>query len=132
MIDTGHPTLSIQDHCALVGLSRSAYYYSPAGESEANLHLMRLLDEQYVHTPFYGSRRMAEWLQGQGYPVNRKRVQRLMRQMGLEGIAPGPHTSHSHSEQRRYPYRLRDVAVVRPNQAWCVDITYVPMALGFM
>lgn len=132
MIDTGHPTLSIQDQCALVGLSRSAYDYSPAGESEANLHLMRLLDEQYLHTPFYGSRRMTEWLQGQGYPVNRKRVQRLMCQMGLEGIAPGPHTSQSHSEHRRYPYLLRDVAVVRPNQAWCVDITYVPMALGFM
>lgn len=124
--------LSIQQQCDLVGLSRSVYYYQPAAESEENLHLMRLLDEQYLHTPFYGSRRMTVWCQEQGYSINRKRIQRLMRLMGLEGIAPGPHTSKAHPTHRRYPYLLRDVNVVRPNQAWCVDITYVPMALGFM
>ena len=124
--------LSIQEQCALVGLSRSAYYYQPATESPENLHFMRLLDEQYLQTPFYGSRRMTAWLQAHGYSINRKRIQRLMRLMGLEGLAPGPNTSKAHPEHVRYPYLLRNVSVVRPNQAWCVDITYVPMALGFM
>ena len=124
--------VSIQQQCALVGLSRSAYYYHPATESEENLHLMRLLDEQYLRTPFYGSRRMTVWFQEHGYPINRKRIQRLMRLMRLEGIAPGPHTSKGHPAHPRYPYLLRDVNVRRPNQAWCVDITYVPMAVGFM
>jgi len=124
--------VSIQQQCHLLGLSRSAYYYHPVVESAENLHLMRLLDAQYLHTPFYGSRRMTVWFQEQGYSLNRKRVQRLMRLMGLEGIAPGPHTSKAHPAHPRYPYLLRDVNVVRPNQAWCVDITYVPMALGFM
>jgi putative transposase len=93
---------------------------------------MRLLDEQYLQTPFYGSRRMIVWLQHQGHQVNRKRVQRLMRQMGLEGIAPGPHTSTAHPAHRLYPSLLRDVRVVRPNQAWCVPSTYMPMVVGFM
>ncbi len=124
--------VSVQQQCALVGISRSAYYAPPAGESIENLHLMRLLDEQYLHTPFYGSRRMTVWFQEHGYPINRKRIQRLMRLMGLEGIAPGPHTSKGHLAHPRYPYLLRNVNVVRPNQAWCVDITYVPMAGGFM
>jgi len=132
MIVLEHPTMSIQRQCTLMKLSRSAYYYHPVKESEENLRLMRLLDEQYLKTPFLGSRRMTEWFQGQGYWINRKRVQRLMRQMGLEGIAQGPHTSNAHPEHRRYPYLLRDVVVICPNQAWCVDITYVPMTLGFM
>jgi putative transposase len=112
-------------------LSRSAYYYHPVEESEENLRLMRLLDEPYLKTPFYGSRRMTEWFQGLGYLINRKRVQRLMRQMGLEGIAPGPHTSHARPEHRRYPYLLRDVVVVRPNQAWC-GYYLCPHGLCFM
>jgi putative transposase len=132
MIDEHDLMVSIQQQCDLVGLSRSAYYYTPAGESQENLHLMRLLDAQYLQAPFYGSRRMTAWFQGHGYPINRKRVQRFMRLMGLEGIAPGPQTSKGHPNHRRYPYLLRDVQVVRPNQAWCVDITYVPMVLGFM
>ena len=124
--------LSIQRQCDLVGLSRSAYYYTPAVETPENLQLMRLLDAQYLVTPFYGSRRMTVWLNQHGYGVNRKRLQRLMRLMGLEGLAPGPQTSIGHPAHPRYPYLLRNVSVVRPNQAWCVDITYVPMALGFM
>ncbi len=132
LIDLNDPMLSIQQQCALVGLSRSVYYYQPAAESEKNLHLMRLLDAQYLQTPFYGSRRMTVWLHEQGYGINRKRIQRLMRLMGLEGLAPGPSTSRAHPAHRRYPYLLRNIKVVRPNQAWCVDITYVPMALGFM
>lgn len=124
--------LSIQQPCDFVGLSRSAYYSTPRAESPQNIQLMRLLDAQYLVTPFYGSRRMAVWLKDEGYRVNRKRLQRLMRLMGLEGLAPGPQPSQAHPAHPRYPYLLRNVAVVRPNQAWCVDITYVPMAVGFM
>ena len=127
-----HPELSIERQCDLVGLARSSYYYQPAPANAADLHLMRLLDEQYLRTPFYGSRRMTVWLQQQGYEVNRKRVQRLMRWMGLVGIAPGPGTSQPHSAHPVYPYLLRDVVVERPNQVWCSDITYVPMPVGFM
>ena len=132
LIDANHSMLSIQRQCGLVGLSRSAYYYTPAVESHENLQLMRLLDAQYLLTPFYGSRRMTVWLKAQGYPINRKRIQRLMRLMGLEGLAPGPQTSVARPAHPRYPYVLRDVPVVRPNQAWYVDITYVPMVVGFM
>lgn len=124
--------LSIHQQCDLLGLSRSAYYYTPAAETPENLRLMRLLDAQYLVTPFYGSRRMTVWLKQHGHGINRKRIQRLMRLMGLEGLAPGPQTSVAHPAHPRYPYLLRNVSVVRPNQAWCVDITYVPMAVGFM
>jgi putative transposase len=101
MIEREHPTMSIQQQCTLMKLSRSAYYYHPVDESEENLCLMRLLDEQYLKTPFYCSRRMTGGSKAVGYLINRKRVQRLMRQMGLEGIAPGPHTSKAHPEHRR-------------------------------
>ncbi len=93
---------------------------------------MRLIDEQYMRTPFYGSRRMTATLQGLGHEINRKRVQRLMRLMNLEGVAPGPRTSQAHPEHKIYPYLLRDVAIERPNQVWASDITYIPMRLGFM
>lgn len=93
---------------------------------------MRLIDEQYLKTPFYGSRRMSVWLQKQGHAINRKRVQRLMRQMGIEGLAPGPRTSRPHPEHKIYPYLLRELSINRPNQVWCSDITYLPMPVGFM
>jgi putative transposase len=93
---------------------------------------MRCIDEQYTHTPFYGSRRMTVVLRAQGHAVNRKRVQRLMRLMGLEGIAPGPRTSRPQPQHRVYPYLLREVVPARPNQVWSADITYVPMHLGYM
>ena len=93
---------------------------------------MRLIDEQYLRTPFYGSRRMTHWLTEQGQAVNRKRVQRLMRLMGLEGMAPGPSTSRPHPEHKVYPYLLRQLQVVRANQVWATDITYIPMARGFV
>lgn len=93
---------------------------------------MRLIDAQYTRTPFYGSRRMRVMLNGLGYPVNRKRVQRLMRLMGLEGVAPGPRTSHAHPEHKVYPYLLRAVVIERPNQVWASDITYIPLRMGFM
>ncbi len=93
---------------------------------------MRLIDQQYTRTPFYGSRRMTTWLGKLGYEINRKRVQRLMRQMGLEAIYPRPHTSQAHPAHRIYPYLLRGLSITRPNQVWSSDITYVPMPQGFM
>jgi putative transposase len=131
-VEPAHQELSVVRQCELLGLSRSSYYTQPVLDSAENLHLMRLLDEQYLRTPCYGSRRMTVWLQGQGYAVNRKRVQRLMRQMGLEGVAPGPRTSRPQPQHRIYPYLLRDLTIDRPDQVWCSDITYLPLPVGFM
>jgi putative transposase len=124
--------LSVRRQCELLGLSRSSLYYEPAGETLEDLRLMRLIDEQYTACPFYGSRRMTAWLVEQGEEVNRKRVQRLMRVMGLEAIYPKPRLSAAGKGHRIYPYLLRDVKVVRPDQVWSTEITYVPMASGFM
>lgn len=119
--------------CELLGLPRSTYYYQAAGESEENLRLMRLLDEQFTKTPFYGSRRFVAWLKREhNMVVNRKRVQRLMRQMGLEAIYPKPRTSLKAKEHKIYPYLLEGVQVNRPDFVWATDITYVPMQQGFM
>jgi putative transposase len=122
----------VRRQCELLGLSRSTLYYDPAGEASEDLRLMRLIDEQYTACPFYGSRRMTVWLTGQGEEVNRKRVQRLMRVMGLEAIYPKPRLSMAGKGHRIHPYLLRGVKVVRPDQVWSTDITYVPMASGFM
>jgi len=132
LVDWGHAELSIRRQCELLGLSRSSLYYHGAEESETNLCLMRLIDEQYLRTPFYGSRRMAVWLQGNGHAVNRKRVQRLMRLMDLEAIYPKPRLSLGAANHRIYPYLLRGLQVERPNQVWAADITYLPMSRGFM
>ncbi len=132
MIELGHPQLSIQRQCALLGLPRSSFYYEPAAESAFNLELMRRIDEQYLRTPFFGSPKMTGWLRRQGYAVNPKRIARLMRLMGLQAIAPGPHTSQKHPEHPIYPYLLHGLAIVRPNQVWATDITYIRMAYGFL
>jgi putative transposase len=113
-------------------LSRASYYYEAAQESELNLTLMRLIDEQYTATPFYGWPRMTVCLQGQGYAINHKRVQRLMQQMGLQAIYPKPRTTIVNKAQQVYPYLLRNVTVWRPNQVWSADITYIRMVRGFM
>ncbi len=118
--------------CDLLGLPRSSFYYEPAGETPENLRLMRRIDQEYTAHPFYGSRRMTVWLQGQGEAVNRKRVQRLLRLMGLEAIYPKPRLSVPGSGHRVYPYLLRGVVVERPDQVWAADITYVPLVTGFM
>lgn len=97
-----------------------------------NQQLMRLLDEEYTHHPFYGSRRMTAWLQRQGYPVNRKRIQRLMRMLGIAAIYPKPKLSHRDQEHERFPYLLRDVDITYPNQVWCTDITYIRLLRGFV
>ena len=132
LIDEDSPDLSVRRQCELLGLSRSTWFYEAAAETEANLCLMRLIDEQYLETPFYGSRRMAVWLLHAGHAVNRKRVQRLMRLMGLEAISPKPRLSLANPEHRKFPYLLRGLPVNRVNQVWATDITYVPMPRGFM
>jgi putative transposase len=132
LIEVGHPALSVRRQCELLGLSRSSLYYEPAGESPENLRLMRLIDEQYTAYPFYGSRRMTEWLTQRGEEVNRKRVQRLMRVMGLEAIYPKPRLSLAGRGHKVYPYLLRGVMIERADQVWSTDITYVPMTRGFM
>lgn len=116
----------------MLGLDRSGLYYEPTGESPENLRLMRLIDEQYLVTPFYGSRRMAAWLERRGESVNRKRVQRLMRIMGLEAIHPGPKATARHSDHKIYPYLLRDVPIDRRDHVWSTDVTYLPLEGGYM
>ena len=132
LIDGETADLSVRRQCELLGLSRSTLYYEAVTETEANLCLMRLIDKQYLETPFYGSRRMTVWLQHAGHVVNRKRVQRLMRRMGLEAIYPKPRLSTANAEHRKFPYLLRGVEVNRVDQVWATDITYVPLSRGFM
>jgi putative transposase len=132
LIDADAPRLSVRRQCQLLGLNRSSLYYQPAGETEENLRLMRLLDQEYTAHPFLGSRRLTKWLMEQGEEVNRKRVQRLMRLMGLEAIYPKPKLSVSGRGHRIYPYLLRNVNIERVDQVWSTDITYVPLASGFM
>ena len=125
--------LAVSRQCALAGVVRSWVYAAPAREvlDELDLRLLGLIDEQYTRRPFYGSRRMVVYLKEQGHGINRKRVQRLMRVLGLAGMAPGPNTSEPHPEHKVYPYLLRGLAVVRPNQVWSTDITYVRLEHGF-
>jgi putative transposase len=132
LIEADHATLSVRRQCELLGLNRSSLYYEPAAETAENLALMRRIDAQYTEWPFFGSRRMTAWLVQQGEEVNRKRVQRLMRRMGLEAIYPKPKLSMAGRGHRIYPYLLRQVAIERPDQVWSADITYIPMATGFM
>jgi len=132
MIDRQHSALPVVKQCLLLNLSRSLVYYHPAPENEEDLALMRLIDEQYLRTPFYGSRRMVEALRCLGHVTNRKRVQRLMRLMGIVAIYQKPNTSKKHPENKIYPYLLRDMKIDKVNQVWCTDITYIPMAKGFL
>jgi putative transposase len=132
MIEPGHPQLSIARQCQLVSISRSGFYHRPIGETPLHLELMRLIDAQFLETPWYGSRQMARHLQREGYAVGRKRVRRLMAKMGLAPIYQRPRTSVPHPEHRVFPYLLRDLVIDRPNQVWCADITYLPMRRGFL
>ena len=127
-----HPEISIVRQCELLGLAHSSFYYRPHGETAENLQLMRLLDEQYTRTPYYGIRRMTAWLQSLGKEVNHKRVARLLRQMGLEAIYPKPRLSRADAAHKIYPYLLRGVAIERPNQVWSSDITYVRLHAGYV
>jgi putative transposase len=132
MIERSHPELSIRRQCALLGLNRSSLYYVPAQQSQEEMVLMRLIDQQYTRAPFYGSRRMTAWLRSQGHEVNRKRVVRLMNKIGLEAVYPRPRLSQRGADHKVYPYLLKGVEITQPNQVWSTDITYVPMSQGFM
>ena len=131
-IDFGHAQLSVRRQCELLRIHRSRLYYEPVPETPDNLLYMRLIDEQYLKTPFWGSRNMTTFLCNHGHEVNRKRTQRLMGIMGLEGLCPGPSTSRPAPGHKVYPYLLRDMKVERPNQVWCIDITYIPMPHGYL
>jgi putative transposase len=132
MVQPGHPQLSIARQCRLVSISRSGFYQRPTGETPPNLALMRLIDAQFLETPWYGPRQMARHLRREGYAVGRKRIRRLMAKMGLAPIYQRPRTTIAHPEHRVFPYLLRDVAIDHPNQVWCADITYLPMRRGFL
>ena len=132
MIDREEPKLSLVRQCALLGLSRSSLYYLPTEAGAEDLELMALIDRQYLKTPFYGSRRMTAWLRIQGHQVNRKRVRRLMQVMGLEAIYQRPNTSKPSPGHKVHPYLLRGLEINRVNQVWAADITYIPMARGFL
>ena len=132
MIEPEHPKLSTARQCRLLGLPRSSYYHRPKPKPVADLALMRVIDEVYLAQPVFGSRQMTRWLRRQGYEINRKRVRRLMRLMGLEALYPKPNLSRPRPGQQTYPYLLRHLAVTRPNQVWATDITYVPIVGGFI
>jgi putative transposase len=129
---TPSESLSISSQCRLLSVSRASFYYQPKPMKEEDLKLMRLIDEQFLKTPTWGSRSMRNHLRRLGYKVNRKRIQRLMRIMGLEPIYPKPRTSRPHPDHKVYPYLLRGKTIDRPNQVWSADITYIPMRRGFM
>ena len=132
MIRPDHPRLSIVRQCRLASISRSSFYHVPRGESAANLRLMAEIDRQFLETPFYGARQMAWHLRAEGRLVNVKRIRRLMRLMGLMPIYRQPRTSVPAKGHKIYPYLLRGLAIDRPNQVWCADITYIPLAKGFL
>ena len=132
MVEPANANVSIVQQCQLLSISRSGWYYEGKGESPLNLSLMRMIDEQFLMTPYYGSRQMARHLKRIGYCVSRKRVKRLMRLMGLEAIYQSPKTSLPHPEHIKYPYLLNGLIINRPNQVWCSDITYIPIKRGFL
>jgi putative transposase len=149
MIDLKHKEISVRRQCDLLELNRSSYYYkpnsadcisknmsvqftSPIKDTEENLNYMKRIDQLYMKWPFYGSRRITTVLNREGFPVNRKRIQRLMRMMGIQAIYPKPRLSIKQKEHKVYPYLLRDIAIEGPDQVWCTDITYIPLRHGFV
>ena len=132
MISPCRPQLSIVRQCKLLRVGRSGVYYRPVPANDNSLMLMRQIDEQFLETPYYGTRQMTRHLQRQGHVIGRKRVRRLMRKMGLAAIYQKPRTTVPHPEHQVYPYLLRNLDICRPNQVWCADITYIPMRKGFL
>jgi putative transposase len=132
LVDHDDPVVPVAAQCRLLQVARSTLYYQPVPPGLDDLAVMRRIDELHLDYPFYGSRRMAVVLRDDGWVVNRKRAQRLMRVMGLEAIYQKPNTSRSHPDHKVYPYLLRGLIIDRPNQVWCADITYIPMAKGFV
>ena len=123
MIEPGNQKLSISNQCRLLDVKRSTFYYQPRPPKPEDQKLMRLIDEQYMKTPTWGTRTMRNWLRRLGHKINRKKVQRLMRLMGIEAIYPKPKTSRPHPQHKVYPYRLRELSIDRPNQVWAADIS---------
>jgi putative transposase len=132
LVEAQNQQISQRRQCQLLGLNRATLYYLGVGESQENLHLMRLLDEQYTRFPFYGVLKMTQWLRSQHYQVNEKRVRRLLRKMGLMALYPKPNLSRAAVGHKVYPYLLRGVAIERVNQVWSTDITYVRLSKGFV
>ena len=132
MIDNEHKNISISKQCQMLSISRSHYYYEPKMTNDENLKLMRLIDEQHLQTPFYGTRKMVYFLRRLGHKVSRGRVRRLMRLMNINVIYQKPRTSIPNLAHKIYPYLLRDLVVKKPNQVWATDITYIPMQRGFL
>jgi putative transposase len=130
LVNPKHPQLGIERQCELLGISRSTYYYEPKEIDGEELTLLRCLDEQYLKTPFYGSRKMTVYLNSLGYTIDRKRVIRLMRKLGLQAIYPKPKTTVLNPEYKIYPYLLRELSIEKSNQVWCTDITYLPVGKG--
>lgn len=132
MIENSGSKISISKQCRLLSISRSSFYYQGSGESALNLELMRIIDEQFMMTPDFGSRQMTKLINRYGYNIGRKRVRRLMKKMGIAAVYQKPKTSNPHPEHKTYPYLLRGLDINRPNQVWCSDITYIPMRRGFL
>jgi putative transposase len=130
LVNPKYPQLGIERQCELLGISRSTYYYEPKEIDGEELTLLRCLDEQYLKTPFYGSRKMTVYLNSLGYTIDRKRVIRLMRKLGLQAIYPKPKTTVLNPEHKIYPYLLRELSIEKSNQVWCTDITYLPVGKG--
>lgn len=131
-LDFDHPELSVREQCRLLGIHRSNAYYAPIPESDENLKIMRLMDEEHMKRPCRGSRQMVDFLRDERLVVNRKKVQRLMRKMGIEGISPKRRTTLAARGHKVYPYLLRNLEIERADQVWCTDITYIPMRVGFL
>src|SRR5436853_485306 len=132
MVERVNPVLPVSQQCRLLAVSRSAVYRKPAEVSTKDLAIMALIDRQYLARPYYGSRRMAAWLATEGRLVNRKRVQRLMRLLGVVAIYQRPNTSKATAAHKIFPYLLGGLGIERVNQVWCADITYIPLAKGFL
>jgi putative transposase len=133
IVDKAHKKLSVKEQCYLMSIHRSGYYYQHKSESKLNLELMALIDKQYMDHPYMGVPAMTQWLnKDMGYSVNKKRVRRLYKLLDISAIVPGPHTSRGNKEHKKYPYLLRNLEITRPNQAWGIDITYIPIKNGFM
>ena len=124
--------ISMNRQCELLSIHRSGLYYTPQPESAENLLIMRMMDEQYFKTPFYGKPKLTKWLHAKGFKINHKRVKRLMRLMDWQTLYRKPNTSWKNKEHKVYPYLLKDLTVTHSNQVWAIDITYVPMKKGFL
>jgi putative transposase len=132
LIEKEEGLLSVRQQCELLEMNRSGLYYEPCPVSEEDLMLMNLIDEQYTKTPFYGSRKIGVYLKHLGHEVNRKHIQRLMRKMGIAGVCPGPNTSKRNQAHKVYPYLLKGLKIIRSNQVWSTDITYIKLQHGFV